>query len=191
MNKKLKIVLKILSIALLLVAVYYLALFVEQDAVIQKLVADYGYVSLFFISILSGFNLLVPVPAIVFLPIFLSAGLNFWICIIFIVFGMTVGDVAGYVIGRFGKDLITEEKQPKWFLKIEKFINKYPKMVPLVAFFYAGLVPLPNEILVVPLAFFGVKFRYLIISIFLGNLLFNVVSGLSFVSIFGLFKLGV
>jgi len=191
MNKTIKTIFKIIFVIAVLVFVYYMSLYVAEDETVGILVSKYGYIGLLVISVLSGFNLLIPVPAIIFLPIFLSAGLNFWISVGIIVVGMTAGDAMGFVLGRLGKDLIKEHKRPKWFPKVEKSILKYPKLTPVVLFLYAALVPLPNEILVVPLAFFGVRFRYIIISVFLGNLVFNTISGISYVSIFSLLKIGV
>jgi len=185
--KAIKIILKILFVFAILAFVYYMSSLVLEDEAVKALVAEYGYIGLFFLSLLSGFNLLVPIPAIIFLPIFLSAGLNFWISLTIIVVGMTIGDIVGFALGRLGKDLFLDKVRPQWFLKIEKFVLNHPKLIPLFLFIYVAFIPLPNEIVVLPLAFFGIRFRYLIIPILLGNLFFNTISGITYVSIFNLF----
>lgn len=53
-------------------------------------------------------------------------------------------------------------------------------------FLYAALVPFPNEILIIPLAFTGYRVLYILPPLLVGNGIFNLLAGFGIVSLFGM-----
>ncbi len=66
---------------------------------LQAQVASLGYLGVIVIAMVAGLNVILPIPAVAFTPIFTAAGLN----LVGIIFALTVGtllaDFIGYVFG--------------------------------------------------------------------------------------------
>ncbi|MDP3954457.1 MAG: VTT domain-containing protein [bacterium] len=187
LNTKIKRVVYAVSFVAIVALAFWLSELVGKNNLVQNIVSSFGYIGVFGASIISGFNLVVPVPAIAFLPALLEAGLNFWITIIIITLGMTLGDSIGYVIGRTGRKAISPITMVNFMNRLEHIENKYHIKPTAFLFIYASLVPLPNEIMVIPLGFLGYKFKQLFMAVFAGNLIFNGLSAFGLINLFRLF----
>jgi membrane protein YqaA with SNARE-associated domain len=141
-----------------------------SEAVLLNHIRSFGYLGLFLVSIVSGFNVLVPVPIIAFFPTLVSAGFDPFSTVGVIALGMTVGDALGYLIGSTAQDTSMAQRVSTQVEKIEK---KHPLLLPLVIFLYGALVPLPNELIIIPLSALRVSFYRIFIPIMFGNILFN------------------
>lgn len=183
MNKILhnkKSIYKLVSIILLVVVVFFVNQYVVGHDFIRELAARFGYIGVFLAASISGFNIVVPIPIITFLPLFVDSGLHATTLILIIAVGMTVGDSVGFWLGKVGREILSEKSQ--------KLSKKIKAMPPLVAycflFFYAAFAPLPNEIIVIPMAILGFKFRYMFIGLLTGNIAFNILAGNGILTLF-------
>jgi len=175
----------ILSIGLVLL----LEELVSKSAFAQSLFESYGYYGIFFASIISGFNVIVPVPIITFMPVFVAGGLDPIISIIIISIGMTLGDSLGLLIGNIGGHLMSKEAEA-FYKRINILHEKY-HIGPLVfLFFYILLVPFPNEFVVVPLGFLGYKLRTIFPVVLLGNIFFNILVYAGILQAFSILQIG-
>lgn len=178
---------KIAVLVAVLAFAFWLARLAQENTFIQELVVSYGYLGIFLISIASGFNLVLPIPAVSFLPLYLEAGLNFWITIGFITLGMTLADSLAYFIGFIGRDIATRYNNAHIFQKIDQW-SKRNKNIPLVVMFvYASLAPFPNEVLLIPLGIMRCRFIYLFPIVLAGNTIFNILTAFGVLSIFNFF----
>ena len=160
---------------------FWLGEYAEDNELIKRFIASYGYVGIFIIAIISGFNLAVPVPAISFLPLFLGAGLNIWITIVLITLGVTLADMIAFLLGRAGRYVIKEGKMIK---RLERMRDKNPHFPIFFVFLFASFVPLPNEVLGLPMGFMGYN-RWAVFCAFLfGNFVFNTLYGFGVVNLF-------
>lgn len=160
--------------ALVVILAFSLGKNASESETIRSLVAGYGYFGILVISIVSGINLAVPIPAIAFLPLFLESGLNYWMTIFVISLGMTFGDSIAYLVGRAGRVFVESNIQKKIGKHLEVLQTRY-HYAPLGALFlFAAFVPLPNELIVVPLSFFGYRLLHVMIPMLAGNILFNI-----------------
>jgi membrane protein YqaA with SNARE-associated domain len=166
---------------------FWLGKLVSGNVEIQELVSRYGYAGMFLVSAISGFNLAVPIPAISFLPVFLESGLDFAVSILVISSGMTLADLVGFYLGRTGRK-VWEESSPKINMarKLERMREKHWLLPFVGVFFFAALVPFPNEILVIPLAFLGYRASYIFPAVLLGNISFNVLYSQGVLNLFKL-----
>ena len=156
---------------------FWLSQLIVENETAKEIVSQFGHVGIFMISVISGFNLAVPIPAIAFLPIFTGAGLNFWIIVILVTAGMTVGDALGYLLGRAGSHLM-ESKMSDIIERLEHLRNEY-RLGPLAALLiFASFIPLPNELIIIPLGFLGYQMKYVIIITFIGSAIFNTLAAL-------------
>ncbi len=134
-----------------------------------------GWPALFLMSVASGFNLLVPVPVISFLPAILDAGFGLVPAVLVIASGMAVGDMIGYAIGFFGRSL-APPTMSRFTLQVEGMIKTSPWLSFGLLVIWAAFVPLPNEILVLPMAYFGYSMWRIVSAVVVGNVVFNSLS---------------
>ncbi len=161
-----------LLLAMVIGLILWANIYAAEHNLIQTAVQRFGYPGIFFASVLSGFNLIVPFPVVGFFPLFMDAGLDPRLTIATIAVGMTAGDLLGFALGRVSRDIFAP-KMENWLGRIERMKARHPYLPVGALAFYASFVPLPNELLVIPMAFL----RYRLISIFFavlfGNLVFN------------------
>lgn len=174
---------KVLALLGVLFVIYWVNTYAAEHDIVHAWVAQYGYAGVFVAAVISGFNLLVPVPVIGFYPFFLEVGLHPIWTVVLVSVGLTLGDMIGFFIGNQSRDFFSG-KGEKMLKRIEHLEEKH-RMLPLVMlFFYIAFVPLPNELLVIPMAFFGFKFRHMAVAMLLGNILFNTLAAVGVYHIF-------
>lgn len=175
---------------LVIVAVIFLVIWINSLALSENALIGYverfGYFGVFLVSALSGFNVVVPIPISSFFPVFLEAGFHPSITIAAISLGMIVGDIFGYALGRSGRSIIKEKKDRRFFAFIENLEKKHRFLPYGFLAIYAAFIPLPNELVVIPMAFLKFRFQYMILALFLGNIIFNIVVATTFVGLAGI-----
>lgn len=171
----------------LLLAVFGLAFFAakitRENSFVKELVAGYGYSGIFVVAVISGFNLAVPVPAASFIPVFTAAGLNFWVTVAIIAIGVTLADSIAYLIGKTGHQLVSAQNSGL-SAYLEKLRARHSWWPIALLYLFAAFVPIPNEVLVIPLAFAGYKISHLLPALLLGNATFNILAGLGVINLF-------
>jgi membrane protein YqaA with SNARE-associated domain len=185
-NKRCKRLCKIVLFTLLLGGVVWMNMYAINNESVLTLVSTYSYGGILGVAVLSGFNLLVPIPIIGLYPVFLEAGLHSVGVIITISIGMTIGDMFGYAIGRTGRSVVHVSKDNQFMVRLAQLEKRHPMLPYVFLFVHAAIVPFPNEIVVIPAAFIGCKFRYVIIATLLGNTIFTTASALGFIHVFSL-----
>lgn len=165
---------------------FWLSKVVIENDTVQGLVNTYGYVGIFIVSAISGFNIVVPIPAITFFPVFLASGLDFWYVILTISFGMTIGDTMGFFIGRAGKTVLSGHMK-NMMARLKKWKKKNSKAPLIFLAIYSTIAPFPNELVVLPLAFMGYRLSRVFPIILAGNIIFNTLVGSGIITIFNSF----
>jgi membrane protein YqaA with SNARE-associated domain len=165
---------KLILIATTLATVWFLSLllanFVSNNEVAQGMVGQFGYLGILVLAIIAGVNVILPVPAATFVPVFLAAGMWMPFIIITLVIGTIIADYAGYFVGRWSREF-AKDHYPNTYRKVLSLNEKHHNLLLPFVFFYAALVPFPNEAFIIPLALIGVKFRFILIPLILGNLI--------------------
>ncbi len=152
-----------------------------HNEVVRGLVSHYGYGGVFVVAVASGFNVLVPVPAFAFVPLFTAAGLDFAPTVGLIVAGVTLADMIGFFLGRAGRD-IDAVRHAKVVRRLEKFRERHRAAPLLFMALYGSFAPLPNQVIAVPLGLMGYAAYEVVLPILVGNLVFNTLaaSGIEF-----------
>ena len=178
---------QVLVVIGIVIAAFFLSQEKLENEMIQDLVSTYGYVGIFVVSVISGFNLVFPIPVATFLPTFLASGLEFWYVILTISLGMAMGDTIGYFIGRAGKHMFDVHMR-SIMRRLERLRENSPRLPLLFLALYATIAPFPNELVVVPLAFLGYKLRYILPILVTGNFIFNTLVAKGIIHIFNGFS---
>ncbi len=183
MKSHFSIGLQALVVMAIVLLAFKLASMASESEAIISIITSYGYIGILFLSIISGFNLAVPIPIVTFVPLFIESGLSMTLTVLIISIGMTIGDMFGFLLGKLGRNA-TNVETVKFFRKVEKLGERH-YLLPIVAmFFYASIMPFPNEVLVIPLAFLGYKVRHVFIAVLLGNMIFNTLVGFGLTELF-------
>lgn len=168
MVQKTKLALSFLFVFFLFAGAIYFAGIIQDNSNLQEIISSFGYVGILFVSFISGLNFFVPIPATAFIPIFSASGFALPVIIVIIVIGTTIADLISYYIGTVLKPHADKSRS-----KVLEFARKYcvgrKYFTELLVFLYATLVPLPNELLLLPLGTLGVKLRTLFIPFALGT----------------------
>lgn len=93
-----------------------------------------------------------------------------------------------FFLARAGKDIVSESVGEKIFEKFWSMPEKYYRYPLGLLFIFAALAPLPNEIVLIPLAlFFGYSLKELLPVVLAGNLIFNILFAKGLLNIFEAF----
>lgn len=141
-----------------------------QNEGLQEFIAQFGYAGILILAYISGLNLLVPIPAPTFVPLFTASGFPIELVIATMVIGTTLADLTGFFLGIWGKTIV-ERKHLVWYERFTLFANKHEKLVQPGVFLFAAFFPLPNELFLIPLGLAGFRLRRLLLPLILGTII--------------------
>jgi len=161
-----------IGLLLALAAVASVAFFIAEEVLInpglQSLIASFGYLGITAFATVAGLNIFLPIPAATFTPIFIAAGLSLPLIILALTVGTLLADLIGFVFGRLSRTTIATQ-YPKFISRLEHIYAHKRHWLTLIVFIYAAFIPIPNEVLVIPLALLGVRWQAIILPLFFGN----------------------
>jgi membrane protein YqaA with SNARE-associated domain len=185
-HKFLSVLIFIGVIAITLTASWYLTAYVLHDVGSQEFIQDFGYFGIFIISLVAGLNILVPVPAASFVPVFTAGGISLFSIIALLVAGTMAANFISYATGKFGSKIATSH-YPKLQKKLNTLYTKNQTLLPYFVFGFAAFIPVPDEVYLVPLGIIGVHFTKIIIPLFIGTVLYQTLAAFGVTNIFKLF----
>jgi hypothetical protein len=162
----------------------FASLQLQSNETIVVTIASLGYIGVFIAGLIAGLNFIFPVPAATLSPLFIEAGLTIPFIIIFLAAGTLVADFIGYLIGHTSRPII-KNKHPKIVALANRVSGAHPGLLVVFVTIYAALVPLPNELILIPLAFAGVSWRLLLVPLFVGAVIIQtlLVTGMTWVEV--------
>ncbi len=128
------------------------------------LVANHGYLGAFFISIFGNFSVFFPVPYVITIYAF-GATLNPLLLGLSCGLGATIGEFSAYLIGRGGRRVIDERYGDK-LETAKKLVQNYGMTI----IFLFAVLPLPDDLLLIPLGMIRYDLKKAITAMFLGKL---------------------
>ncbi len=190
MARRKKEVLSGIVLLLILTAVASGAFFIAEYTLthesFQNQIASFGYLGITFLAMVAGLNVIVPIPAATFTPVFTAAGLALPLIVLSLTIGTLLADFIGYAFGKLSRETVAT-KYPGLVAKLEHLYEHRRTWLLPVVFLYASFVPIPNEALVIPLAFLGIRWRLLVIPLFLGNLINQAIYAYGFQNLYHYF----
>ena len=163
-----KLTFVVASFSLIILGAFSLANSLSELDTIENFLFSYGYLTVLAVGIVAGFNLVVPVPAAAFVPVFTEAGMFLPTIILLLVIGTTIADMIGFGIGHIGRHLVAD-KHPKFYRWLENIHHNHTRLILPIVIMYASFAPLPNEVILIPLALMGTPFRIIFLAILIGN----------------------
>ncbi len=180
-----RLALRLLLIGAVLAVVVWANLYASEHDLVRQATQRFGYPGIFVAAAISGFNLVVPIPVIAFFPFFMEVGMAAAPTVAVIALGMTTGDLVGYLVGRTARGVV-EIPEEGILRRLESLRDRHPKLPFLVMFLYAAFAPLPNELLVLPMAFLRYPVGAIFAAVLAGNMIFNTMIALGVLGVFEL-----
>ncbi len=166
-----------ISLSLLLVVIFLavglsfaIAEFVLYDAWWQDKIASGGYLAVLLFAFVASMNIILPIPAVTFTPVFLTAGLSLLPIATALTLGTLLADLVAYIFGHYSAQGVAR-KYPRFSKKLTTYTITHKKLIIPLVFIYAAFVPIPNEVIVIPLALAKVPLKKIFLPLLLGNLL--------------------
>lgn len=174
MFKKYKKTIIFSAIIIYILFVVSLFYFISPEEIVAKLGVQNGYMLMFAVALFGGFSAGGSISFITLLITLAAGGLNPVYLALTAGISLAIGDMIMFYLVSKGRTLI----KGKWDNKINKVANifkkrKYlAKTVPLIAYFYIALMPLPNDVLILFLAAIKYPFKKMRVIIILGDITF-------------------
>ena len=179
-----RLTLQLLALAGVIALITWANIYAAEHDVVREMARRFGYPGIFVGAAISGFNLIVPIPVIAFFPFFMEVGFDRVLTVIVIAIGMTTGDLVGYVLGRTTRDVFAPRVKGT-MARLERLRDRHRVLPFVIMFLYAAFAPIPNEILVIPLAFLRYPLAGIFTAVLAGNMIFNSLVAFGVVRVFG------
>ena len=127
------------------------------------IVFKYGYAGAFFISIFGNFTIFFPVPFTVTIYAF-GATLNPLLLGLVCGIGSTIGEFSAYLVGAGGRKVI-ESRYGERLESAKLLIQRYGMAI----IFLFALLPLPDDVILIPLGMMRYDLKKTLIAAFLGK----------------------
>lgn len=145
---------------------------VSPDELITWIGVENAFLFLFLLAFLSGVLAFSGIPYHWVLVAFALNGLNPWLLGAVAALGVTLGDSTSYLIGYYGHNMVPTD----WHGIIERlnsFMAKYPRLVPLFFFVYGSVAPFSNDLVGITMGVARYPIWRVMVPLGLGNVVFN------------------
>ncbi len=133
----------------------------------EQFVLQFGYVGVFLISLIGTLSVVFPIPYT--LVIYIIGGfrvLDPFLIAVAAGVGSALGEFSGYVIGYYGRAVLSEDRRRKMDYMMKIFLR-----YGFAAIFLFALTPLPDDLLFIPLGIMRYRFVKAFIPALLGKML--------------------
>jgi len=136
---------------------------------VDSFARDYGYMGAFFISVLGNLNIFFPIPyALVIYT--LGALLDPILLGIISGLGSAIGEFSSYFVGRGGRKLI-DKRYGERLDNVRLLIQRFGA----ITIFAFALLPLPDDLVMIPLGMMKYSLKKAFIAMFAGKTLMNII----------------
>jgi len=131
----------------------------------EQFAHQFGYFGVFLISLIGALSIIVPIPYTLIIYL-LGSVLDPFLIAVSGGLGSALGEFSGYVLGYYGRAVLSEERRRKM-----DFMMKVFHHYGFAAIFLFALTPLPDDLLFIPLGIMRYRFVKAFIPAFLGKML--------------------
>ena len=139
----------------------------QFDKWLETVAVQYGYPGIFFVSFLGAASIVVPIPyTIIIFAVGSMHILDPLLIAISAAAGSALGESFGYLLGYYGRAIVSERRQKK-MNQIVRVFSRYGA----ISIFLFALTPLPDDLLFIPLGIMRYSFLKVFVPSFLGKTL--------------------
>lgn len=127
----------------------------------------YGYFGAFIAALVGNLTVVIVMPYTLVTFFLASAGLNPLVLGILTGVGAVIGELSGYLIGRFSSGTV-ERRRPAAYAALKRIVEHRPVVIPALLFTFS-LLPFPDDVLFIPLGMLRYSFWKLILPSLAGK----------------------
>ena len=131
----------------------------------EQFAQQFGYLGVFIISFVGSISVIFPIPYTIIIYL-LGAVMDPLLVAVSGGLGSALGEFSGYVLGYYGRAIVSEERRRKMDYMLKLFDRYGP-----AAIFLFALTPLPDDLLFIPLGVMRYSFLKAFIPALLGKML--------------------
>lgn len=170
---KIKKYLPFLTLVLFFIAWTILLSKITPTEIVEYLGVSNGYLIAFIVALVGGLSTVINFPYQLVIFTLGAGGLNPLLVGLCAGAGVFLGDTISYIIGYHGRHILPDRLQ-RIFDRFAHWCLHAPNgVVPSILFLYGALLPLPNDLIVISLAFARYPYWRVMIPLTLGNITFN------------------
>lgn len=164
-----------LTVLIAIILSWSVALYFISPSSIVEALGAHTVLAVFVAGFLGGTSILFPFPYYLVVITAAAGGFNVLLIGLAAGLGVALGDSTSYLIGYAGRSVLPARVQ-RVFTSVQKWISDdHSYKFYAFLFTYGAIIPLPNDVVVVPLGVAKVPFWRVIIPFGLGNITFNTV----------------
>lgn len=137
----------------------------------QALAVQHGYWGVFVAMLVGNVTIVILLPTTVVPFLVAASGLDPIAIAIISGLGAELGECSGYILGRWGSRYV-QRKEPEAYRMVESIAAKRPRSIPVLLYIFSVL-PLPDDVLFIPLGLI----RYPFWKLFWPSLLGKITAG--------------
>lgn len=146
--------------------------FIGPDQIVARL-GGQTLPAVFIAGVLGGTSIVFPFPYYLVVATAAAGGANPLLVGLAAGLGVVVGDTTSYMVGHAGRRVLPDGAAAV-FAPLEKWVaDIHSVKFYAFLFVYGSVMPLPNDVIMVPLGAAGVPYWRVIVPFGLGNILFN------------------
>ncbi len=131
----------------------------------EQFALQFGYLGVFLISLIGALSIIFPIPYTLVIYL-LGSVLDPFLVAVSGGLGSALGEFSGYVLGYYGRAVLSEERRRKMDYMMKIFLR-----YGFAAIFLFALTPLPDDLLFIPLGIMRYRFVKAFIPALLGKML--------------------
>lgn len=115
----------------------------------KNLAVDHGYLGVFLAMFIGNLTIIIILPTTIVPFLVAAAGLNPIVIGIVSGLGAELGEMLGYVLGRWFASTL-ERKKPQTYSIVRRIVEVRPRAIPLLLYIFS-VFPFPDDVLFIPL----------------------------------------
>jgi hypothetical protein len=163
-----------ISLVIFILASSIFFYYVSPDKFVETLGLSNGYLVSFLVAFFASISTFINFPYQLIIIALASGGLNPYILGLTAGAGEILGDSTSYLLGYHSHQILPNSlKKP--FIKFTNWCVKSPPWATYIALFlYGAFIPLPNDLIILPLAVGRYPYRRIVFPLAFGNIFFNI-----------------
>jgi len=128
----------------------------------------FGYFGVFLVSLVGTVSIIIPIPYTLLIFWLGFMGFDPFLLMVAAGSGAAIGELSGYVLGYYGRKIMSEERQRR----MNYLVKMFGRYAPIAIFIFA-LTPLPDDLLFIPLGIMRYSLVKAFIPALIGKLLMS------------------
>lgn len=161
------------ALVLLMALAWSVSLYFVSPEVIVSRLGGHTFPAVFAAGVLGGTSIIFPFPYYLVVATTAAGGANPLLVGLCAGLGVIVGDTTSFLVGHAGRSVLPAKASAAFALLHRWVTDTHSATFYAFLFVYGAVMPLPNDVIMVPLGAAGVPYWRVILPFGAGNIVFN------------------